>query len=708
MPAWWTGICDDATLMGAPVPGAVRAERWAPALMLVASAALGQVASLWLVNVQPYAVLQHYWPWGRLVQWPLLAGTLVLAGQAAVCLTVAVRAGRELGQSLARVAPWWTLAFTAGVLVFAAAVPAGGVPRFAVEVILSSALMALAALNLALAVRVLPSDALVRFQEWLGARVTLAGAEAQRPWDAWVPRLAALWAFVICAAVAVVVFERLPHIDDELSYLFQAKYFAEGALWLPRPPDPDSFGVAHLVVDGDKWYGKFFPGWPVLLAPGVLIGAPWLVNPLLAAAIILLTHHLLRQLYDVTTAHAVTLLLAASPWFLFMSSSLMAHTASLFWMLLALVAIHRQRHRRAGAWALLAGVSLGMIFLTRPFDAVLVGPVLGLWAMGLGGARLRWSAIVVTGAAAAAVTGVYFLYNAALTGDPFIAPHRLWADRLFGPGVDVIGFGPHVGIPLWRNMDPLPGHGAADVILNANKNFFLVNFELFGWGMGSLGLACLACQRGALRSRDAVMIGVVLAVIGGHTIYWAPGGPDFGARYWYLTIVPLILLTVRGAGIVAHRLGERARDARIPALRVAAFVGLASAGAVLAVLPWRSVTKYHRYRDIGPDIGVIAAQHGITGGLVFIRSPRRSDYQAAFALNPRSLDDPANVFAWELDDARASAVLRGFPDRPVWIIGRGSGADRRLQLIAGPLPPGTKPPSPAREESLVSFQAVIR
>ena len=90
------------------------------------------------------------------MQWPLRAGTLVLAGQAAVCLTVAVRAGRELGQSLARVAPWWTLAFTAGVLVFAAAVPAGGVPRFAVEVILSSALMALAALNLALGVRVLP------------------------------------------------------------------------------------------------------------------------------------------------------------------------------------------------------------------------------------------------------------------------------------------------------------------------------------------------------------------------------------------------------------------------------------------------------------------------------------------------------------------------------------------------------------------------
>jgi hypothetical protein len=121
--------------------------------------------------------------------------------------------------------------------------------------------------------------------------------------------------------------------------------------------------------------------------------------------------------------------------------------------------------------------------------AALVGPVVALWAVGLGARRVSMPSLLATGTAAALVAGLYFLYNAALTGNPFAAPHQLWAERLFGPGVEVLGFGPNVGIPLWRNADPLPGHGIADVLLNANKNFSLVNFELFGWAAGSLVLA---------------------------------------------------------------------------------------------------------------------------------------------------------------------------------------------------------------------------
>ncbi len=506
--------------------------------------------------------------------------------------------------------------------------------------------------------------------------------------------------------VSFFVFERMPHIDDSIAYLFQAKYFSTGALWLPRPVDPDSFGVAHLIVDGDKWYSKFFPGWPAVLALGVLLGAPWIVNPLLGAASVLLLHSLTTRSYGLRTAHAVTLLVSASPWFLFLSGSFMAHSASLFWMLLALVGIERLRGRSASGWGLVAGSSLGMLFLTRPFDAALVGPVIGLSALGVGPRRLTLVSLAMVGVSAALVAGLYFPYNAALTGDPFAAPHRLWAEHLFGSGVDVFGFGPSVGIPLWRNMDPLPGHGLADVVLNANKNFALLNFELFGWACGSLVMVCLAFRRGALGRNDVLMLGLLFAVVVGHAFYWAPGGPDFGARYWYLIIMPLVVLTVRGAEHLASGSGGGTASSDVAGTRVGVALAFASLCAVLVIVPWRSVGKYYRYRDIGGTVGALTDRRGIRDALIFVRSSRRSDYQTAFNLNPRSTGDDGNVFAWDLGPDHRAAVLSGFPSKPVWVIERTDQADS-LSVTQGPLPAGTNPAGNAPDVP-VSFQAVLR
>jgi hypothetical protein len=679
---------------------------WSASVVLFAMAIAGHIAALSLIDVRPFAVYQHYGPWSRLLTRSNAAAVFVLAVQAAVCAWLAGRQWRTLVSAARQIAPAWCLAGGAALLTFSSAIPTESVERFIGEVLLSCGVMVVAGLNVVFAVSALPAEPLRRVGSFLCDRLTLATEEGRRPWDRRLPFIAASWVFVVSSGLAFVVFERVPHIDDSICYLFQAKYMSLGKLWLPRPPEPESFGVAHLIVDGAKWYGKFFPGWPAVLAVGVAARVPWLVNPLLAAASILLVHHLIRRIYGVGTAHGVTLLLSASPWLLFLSASLMAHAASLFWMLLALVAVDRQRERRTGAWPLVAGVSLGMLFLTRPFDAALVGPVVALWAVGLGARRVSMPSLLATGTAAALVAGLYFLYNAALTGNPFAAPHQLWAERLFGPGVEVLGFGPNVGIPLWRNADPLPGHGIADVLLNANKNFSLLNFELFGWAAGSLVLACIAMQPSAVGWRDSVMIGILVSVIGGHAFYWAPGGPDFGARYWYLTIVPLAVLTIRGADMVVRGLCARGRDPSATAGRVVAFIAFASVAGLSIVVPWRSMTKYHRYRDIGRDFQVITQRRGINDALIFVHSPTRSDYQAAFNFNPLTLTEPGNIFVRDLGAEPAAAILKQFPSRPVWIIGRESEADM-IDVISGPFPPGTNPPRlPIASEA--SLQAIIR
>ena len=243
---------------------------------------------------------------------------------------------------------------------------------------------------------------------------------------------------------------------------------------------------------------------------------------------------------------------------------------------------------------------------------------MALWAFGMGGRRLPFTSIVVIGVASAAVAALMFPYDLAMTGQISLAPHRLWADTLFGPGVDVLGFGKNVGIPLWLNIDPLPGHGLPDVILNANKNFSLLAFELFGWAAGSLVLAAVGLVLGPRKSGDILMIALCASVVLGHSFYWAPGGPDFGARYWYVIIVPLVVLTVRGAQAIGARLSGSAAG-----LRLSAAILIATASAFLFVLPWRCVTKYYRYRGIGGEVRSLESNNKFDGALVFVRAPER-------------------------------------------------------------------------------------
>lgn len=652
----------------------------------------GQVAALRLINVAPYAVFQHYVKWTELRTFPIAFAILIM--QTAFCLAVASRHRlplRETGRHLGLL----RLAIVGAVTGFALLVPSESISRAAGELLLAAWIALVAVLNIVLAVRAIPDHALDSARDWFAARITL-GTEGDEPgrWDRRLPWIAAGWVAACCAVLAWFVFDGVPHNDDSVAYYFQAKMLAHGQIQGLAPPDPESFSVNHLIYNAGNWYTKFFPGWPALLAVGVIAGVPWLVNPLLGAVAILLAHALVLRLFGRATANATVILLAVSPWLLATSSEMMAHAAALVWVLVALLAIDCQRGRRAGIWSLVAGVSLGALYVTRPFDAALLGTAAALWGWGLGGKRLSLGSLAVIAIVSLGIASTLFTYNAELTGSAGLPPFKQWSLGLFGPGVEVFGFGPKVGPPLWRNMDPLPGHGLADVVLNANKNFFLMSFELFGWATGSLILAVLACLLGPWRRADAIMFGVPLIVIVGHSFYWAPGGPDLGARYWYLIIVPLVVLTVRGAQMLALRLKDAGPPNRAGA-RIAAAVFLASTAGFVCVMPWRSVTKYHRYRDIGNDVRGLARENNWDRVLVFLRSAERADYQAVFNFNDPPIGSEGPVFALDAGPEHRAAVVRHFADRPIWIIGRRSDGREGLVVIAGPLPAGINPPGAA-------------
>jgi 4-amino-4-deoxy-L-arabinose transferase-like glycosyltransferase len=421
---------------------------------------------------------------------------------------------------------------------------------------------------------------------------------------------------------------------------------------------------------------------------GVLAGVPWLVSPVIAGATILISHALVARLYDRLTAHAVAALLAFSPWLLYLSAEMMSQPLALFLGMSMLLAVERARSHPGGAGGTVAGLLFGAMGLTRPLDAAFFGAVTGAWALGVGGVRLHGRDLAAGVAATALVAALALPYNAALTGRALLTPHRVFVDRAFGPGVDRLGFGAEVGIRAWPNLDPLPGHGPADVVLNLNKNAFQANADLFGWSFGSLLPVFAGLLAWRWRRPDGLFLAIVAGFAAGYSLYWFSGGPDFGARYWYPAMVPMAVVTVRAARAAAERLAPAGEPTQ---WRMAAWLGAATACATLTVLPWRALTKYHRYRDVSADVRRLAARHDFGRALVLVRSPEREHYQSASNLNPADFDGPGTVYAWDRGLTHREAVVHRLAERPVWVIGRGATASGFV-VLAGPYPPGTVPP----------------
>jgi|KBSSwiStaDraftv2_1062776.scaffolds.fasta_scaffold03284_7 4-amino-4-deoxy-L-arabinose transferase-like glycosyltransferase len=656
--------------------------------LMLALAVAGQISALSLMHAPPYAVYQHYWPWSDIADRGLLQAAIIVLELVTALLVL--RRDRALVEQGVRVfARPVRVVLAATVVLFISAVPAGSAAGSLREVGTSMLVLAASTLML-LALSFRMPDSVM---EPLGRRVrrwiSLPG-ESSPPgaWDRLLPGAVACWVTLVALGACWFAFERLPHIDDSVSYLFQAKYFSAGHLFLPSPPDSTGFAMSQTLNDGTKWWAYGFPGWPAMLSLGVRIGLPWVVNPLLGGATILLAHAVVRRLYDWGTANLTVLLLGVSPWFLYMSGEFMGHPLSVVCTLIAVLAVLRSGTGHAWAWMALAGAALGALFLTRPIEAFLVAPVVGGWAIAPFGARVRLRQLVPLVAAGALVAAISLPYSAALTGDPTYPPHTKWADATYGAGRDRIGFGRDVGHAAWPNIDPLPGHGLPDVVLNTNKNLYMTNVELFGWSCGSLLLILAAFVAGGWDRRDVLALALAGSGTLGYSIYWFNGGPDLGARYWYQALVPLVLLTARAAAILGGRLGTGARTA---APRVGAFIALATVTGFLTFMPWR-FGKYHEYRGVSGAIRRLASANAMTNALVFLRSADREDYQSAFSLNPSTLSGPGTVYVWDRNPMSRAGIVTAFPGRPVWVIERGSAPGDTIEVKAGPLAPGTVPP----------------
>jgi hypothetical protein len=350
---------------------------------------------------------------------------------------------------------------------------------------------------------------------------------------------AAAFVVVFSGAYNYFVFDHVPHIHDEIVYLFQARIFLGGHFSAPLPCAPDSFDFPHLVNVG-RWYSIYPPGFPALLAVGLALGVPWLVNPLLGGLGILLLFWIGLEVYDRRTGILAALLGAVSIWLLLMSSTLMSHAASMVAGAVFILFVFKSLRAPTIGRGLAAGAALGAAVLIRPYNAVILALpfLLGLGFRTLKQFKLRWKNALALVLAVGLASAFYLYYNSATTGR-MLTPGYI---ARYGQAYSVI-----FGRPATLDYDYTPLIASIQI----GENLRAIHNYLFGWPVTSLWPLLLVLwvivRRPEERERNLLLLSGFLSMLVGFFFFWG-AFVVIGARMFFDAWPLLVLLSARGLG----------------------------------------------------------------------------------------------------------------------------------------------------------------
>jgi len=456
--------------------------------------------------------------------------------------------------------------------------------------------------------------------------------------------------FLTTNLISLFIFEHLPHVQDSIAQVFHAKILAQGHLTAPAPADPEFFQFLQMILR-DRWYSQYPPGHMVLLVPAILLGIPWIVNPLFGSFSILLLYSLGKELYGEETGRVAAMLGLASPFLLFMSSEFMNHTPALFFFLAFLLFLAKGIRSGRIKDGLLSGAALGWVILARPYGAAALAiPFLlyGLVVLLRRGSSVGHFALGFT-MSLVLFLGILLGFNFATNGDPLVFGFQaLWGVQV-NPGFGSFNAG-QVHTPL---------KGLTQTLSSLNG----LNKHLFEWPLPSLiFVAVLFASRGKVLW-DRLLLASAFSVLAAYFFYWFHDW-CFGPRFLFEASGPLILLTARGMLIFpdwsreilgTQTTGEQMRS------KVMAFVVL------LVVIGFASNFPAHlrNYGNAywGVDGNALALVHAqkIDRGIVFVP---RTAFGSVFPSNDPFLRNEL-IFARDLGEAN-NRLLDRFPSLPAY------------------------------------------
>ncbi|HEY4387389.1 MAG TPA: hypothetical protein VGN34_23285, partial [Ktedonobacteraceae bacterium] len=344
--------------------------------------------------------------------------------------------------------------------------------------------------------------------------------------------------FIFVSWIAFVQYNAEPHIYDASAYLFAAKMYALGHLSVPIPPAVDRFPGPFMVQFAGRWFGQYAPGTSLTLVPGIGLGVPWLVEPVLGTFALLGVGLIAARLYDRDrkVATLAVILGTLSPFYSYLAASYLSHTIALFYLVWGLWALLRFAQGKAGWNLWLSALLFGMAALTRDLVAVLYVLIIVPGVLLLSWRKQQWQRWIMHGTAFITIAiifmGVTLAFNLLLTGNSYVTPRSL-----FFAG-DSWGFGQGIGF--------YGQHTLAAGFVNLDELLTILSIDLFGWPF-YLTLAFLALPFFTMRAKGAdwFMLAVTTIVTGAFIGYFYDG-IYLGPRYLFETLPFLLILTSRG------------------------------------------------------------------------------------------------------------------------------------------------------------------
>lgn len=327
--------------------------------------------------------------------------------------------------------------------------------------------------------------------------------------------------------------EGIPKGGDEAAYYFQSKIYAAGELAAPVPAVDNPmayFPFRHFIFRNNMWFIVYTPLHSLLMAPFTAAGAAPMLGPLEGLLSLLGIFLLIRLWTGEAMARISVILLLLSPFFLFMTTTFMAHNTNLLLVTWSLYLISRRAKGASVAYGFASGFLIGLAFATKPYPVLVWLFIIPLAV--IVGCRDRWFRILAPAAAAAAIPfALFLLSNSYYTGNPLHAGYDLVR------GGKLIGFGPDKAwFPEYGDYAHTPLRGLYNVVRQMGTGSTI----LFGWPFLSLFPMLLALRRARKDRRVLLLFVPILLIMLLMFLHYCPA-IDYGPRH-YFTLLPVIMI----------------------------------------------------------------------------------------------------------------------------------------------------------------------
>jgi len=386
---------------------------------------------------------------------------------------------------------------------------------------------------------------------------------------------------------------------DSIAYFIQAKIFSTGHISVTSHELKEFFTTRFFINDG-KFYSKYFPGWPLILSLGIVLRIPWGINPIVGFLTLFVVYLIGKEIYDKRTGLFAALLLVSTFSFYWFTPSYMSEPSALFFSSLFFYFMIKTIKGRKNLDSLLAGLSLGMTFLIRPYSVLTISLPTMTYFYFSSISEKRKSlipfAIVILAFLPWFLMGL--AYNYCQTGSILVTPHQ------FYNSFDTIGFGlrstdvsnkPH----LYTLFDGLKNLSINLVNLNLETGLFLFLPLLFINNKSKW---------------DILLIFIIVIIVVSYIFYF-----HRAVRYYYPAWFAVVLLVARGMNLSEITFSKLFPNINIKNLQYYFLVFMICSNICISISRDRILNRYERYKQFRDPFHIVKANN-LSNAIIFLRT----------------------------------------------------------------------------------------